>query len=68
MSLLFIVLIILKLTSMRKEVLKTGMNAAEVYEAPACEVMELQMEGAILQSSVEPGGSEDEDHEMGPWD
>ena len=53
---------------MRKEVLKTGMNAAEVYEAPACEVMELQMEGAILQSSVEPGGSEDEDHEMGPWD
>ena len=50
MSLLFIVLIILKLTSMRKEVLKTGMNAAEVYEAPACEVMELRMEGVLCQS------------------
>ncbi len=46
---------------MEKEVLKTGMNAAEAYEAPACDVMELRMEGAILQSSVEPGGDED------PW-
>lgn len=40
---------------MEKEVLKTGMNAAEAYEAPACDVMELRMEGAILQSSEEPG-------------
>ena len=60
---------------MEKEVLKTGMNAAEAYEAPACDyeapacdVMELRMEGVILQSSVEPGGDQDEDHEMGPWD
>ncbi len=35
---------------MRKEVLKTGMNAAEAYEAPACDVMELRMEGVLCQS------------------
>lgn len=60
MSLLFIVLIILKLTSMRKEVLKTGMNAAEAYEAPACEVMELRTEG-VLCSSLD-SDDQDEDH------
>ena len=43
---------------MEKEVLKTGMNAAEAYEAPACAVMELRMEG-VLCSSVEPGGDDD---------
>lgn len=43
---------------MEKEVLKTGMNAAEAYEAPACDVMELRMEG-VLCSSVEPGDDGD---------
>ena len=35
---------------MEKEVLKTGMNAAEAYEAPACDVMELRMEGVLCAS------------------
>lgn len=45
---------------MEKEVLKTGMNAAEAYEAPACEVMELRMEG-VLCSSLD-SDDQDEDH------
>lgn len=44
---------------MEKEVLKTGMNAAEAYEAPACEVMELRMEGVLCQSGVDPGDDGD---------
>lgn len=38
---------------MEKEVLKTGMNAAEAYEAPACDVMELRMEGVLCASGPE---------------
>lgn len=53
---------------MEKEVLKTGMNAAEAYEAPACDVMELRMEGAILQSSVEPGAGHEDGYEDGDVD
>lgn len=45
---------------MEKEVLKTGMNAAEAYEAPACDVMELRMEG-VLCASGDPSG------ELPPW-
>ena len=37
---------------MEKEVLKTGMNAAEAYEAPACDVMELRMEGVLCGSTT----------------
>ena len=47
---------------MEKEVLKTGMNAAEAYEAPACEVMELRMEGVLCQSG---SGDDDWDND---WD
>lgn len=39
---------------MEKEVLKTGMNAAEAYEAPACDVMELRMEGVLCASGEGP--------------
>ena len=45
---------------MEKEVLKTGMNAAGAYEAPACDVMELRMEG-VLCASGDPSG------ELPPW-
>ena len=69
MSLLFIVLIILKLTSMRKEVLKTGMNAAEAYEAPACEVMELRTEGVLCASGeIDPGDLPDWEGDNGDSD
>ena len=51
---------------MEKEVLKTGMNVAEAYEAPACDVMELRMEGVLCQSGVDPGEddwpTDDEDY------
>lgn len=46
---------------MRKEVLKTGMNAAEAYEAPACEVMELRTEGVLCDSGFGDDGHEEGD-------
>lgn len=49
---------------MEKEVLKTGMNAAEAYEAPACDVMELRMEGVLCQSGTDWGDLGD-DQETG---
>lgn len=36
---------------MEKEVLKVSQETREVYEAPKCEVMELQMEGGLCASS-----------------
>ena len=41
---------------MKKEIKKTSVEVMEAYEAPKCEVMELQAEGALLQSSI-GGGS-----------
>lgn len=38
-----------------------GMNAAEVYEAPVCEVLELQTEGVLCNNS----GFGDNGHEEG---
>ena len=53
---------------MEKEVLKTGMNVAEAYEAPACDVMELRMEGVLCASGSGwgpgEGSSEDGDEVM----
>lgn len=46
---------------MRKEVLKTGMNAAEAYEALACEVMELRTEGVLCDSGFGDDGHEEGD-------
>lgn len=45
---------------MEKEVLKVSQETREVYEAPKCEVMELQMEG-VLCASGSGGGWVDED-------
>lgn len=36
---------------MVKEVLKVSPETGDAYEAPQCEVMELQMEGVVLCSS-----------------
>ena len=40
-----------------------GMNAAEVYEAPVCEVLELQTEGVLCSSDGDlgDGGFHEED-------
>ena len=37
-----------------------GMNAAEVYEAPVCEVLELQTEGVLCDSGFGDNGGHDE--------
>lgn len=34
-----------------------GMNAAEVYEAPVCEVLELQTEGVLCFSWTDEDGN-----------
>ena len=50
---------------MVKEVLKVSPETGDAYEAPQCEVMELQMEGVLCQSGWKPdwpgheGGTED---------
>lgn len=44
---------------MAKEVVKVSPETREAYEAPKCEVMELQMEGVLCSS--ETGGSDWED-------
>ena len=48
---------------MAKEVVKVSPETREAYEAPKCEVMELQMEGVLCSSSptgagIEPGNDE----------
>lgn len=52
---------------MVKEVLKVSPETGGAYEAPKCEVMELQMEGVLCASSDtghEGGGGQDVDF---PW-
>lgn len=39
---------------MAKEVVKVSPETREAYEAPKCEVMELQMEGVLCQSGDRP--------------
>lgn len=39
---------------MEKEVLKVSLETREAYEAPKCEVMELQMEGVLCASDDAP--------------
>lgn len=39
---------------MKKEIKNASVEVVEAYEAPKCEVMELQAEGALLQSSERP--------------
>ena len=46
---------------MVKEVLKVSPETGDAYEAPQCEVMELQMEGVLCQSQSGDGG-------WGDWD
>lgn len=46
---------------MAKEVVKVSPETREAYEAPKCEVMELQMEG-VLCSSLGGWGTGDEGH------
>lgn len=52
---------------MKKEIKKTSVEVMETYEAPKCEVMELQAEGMLCISGWDPdGGHEnwgDEDNE-----
>ena len=52
---------------MKKEIKKTSVEVVEAYEAPKCEVMELQAEGMLCISGWDPdGGHEnwgDEDNE-----
>ena len=44
---------------MIKEVLKVSPETGDAYEAPQCEVMELQMEGVLCDSKPGwPGNSE----------
>ena len=40
---------------MEKEVLKVSQETREVYEAPKCEVMELQMEGVLCGNRGDGG-------------
>lgn len=42
---------------MEKEVMMNGENVREAYEAPKCEVIEMQNEGTILSASLQTGGS-----------
>ena len=41
-----------------------GMNAAEVYEAPVCEVLELQTEGVLCGSGFGDDGHEEGDDKL----
>ena len=41
-----------------------GMNVAEVYEAPVCEVLELQTEGVLCSSDWGPGNEGGEDGDL----
>ena len=38
---------------MAKEVVKVSPETREAYEAPKCEVMELQMEGVLCEKTTE---------------
>lgn len=46
---------------MEKEVMMNGENVREAYEAPKCEMIEMQNEGTILSASLQTGGSSTND-------
>lgn len=47
---------------MVKEVLKVSPETGDAYEAPKCEVMELQMEGVLCSSDLDDWGGGDNGH------
>lgn len=53
---------------MEKEVLKVSQETREVYEAPKCEVMELQMEGVLCASNLGGWGYGEPNHGDGDKD
>ena len=52
---------------MAKEVVKVSPETREAYEAPKCEVMELQMEGVLCNSSGDGGWGDWDDGDPGHW-
>lgn len=48
---------------MKKEVMMNGENVREAYEAPKCEVIEMQNEGTILTGSGDSINASIEDFE-----
>lgn len=48
---------------MAKEVVKVSPETREAYEAPKCEVMELQMEGVLCASGLGGWGTGDDGHD-----
>lgn len=48
---------------MVKEVLKVSPETGDAYEAPKCEVMELQMEGVLCGSDLDDWGEGDNGHD-----
>lgn len=50
---------------MAKEVVKVSPETREAYEAPKCEVMELQMEGVLCDSKPDWPGHGEGGHEPG---
>ena len=52
---------------MVKEVLKVSPETGGAYEAPKCEVMELQMEGVLCGSSGDGGWSDWDDGDQVHW-
>ena len=56
---------------MEKEVMMNGENVREAYEAPECEMIEMQNEGVLCASDVIEGsqiGSFGENDFKGGWD
>lgn len=53
---------------MAKEVVKVSPETREAYEAPKCEVMELQMEGVLCSSSLGGWGDGETNHGNGDKD
>lgn len=53
---------------MAKEVVKVSPETREAYEAPKCEVMELQMEGVLCSSDLGGWGGGEPNHGDGDKD
>ena len=53
---------------MAKEVVKVSPETREAYEAPKCEVMELQMEGVLCSSGLGGWGDGEPNHGDGDKD
>lgn len=55
---------------MEKEVMMNGENVREAYEAPKCEMIEMQNEGVLCGSVIEGSqiGSFGENDFKGGWD